>query len=235
MFGLNQRATTLVSFAISVAFWWMMTGSVNVALGILILIFVHEMGHYFAAKQIGVTVSTPVFSPFGAAVLMGPTATAKEEAYVGIAGPFLGTVASVICFALGLWMGVGELFRIAQWGLMLNLFNLIPLSPLDGGRISMAVDRRLWVLGAPMFLYVMFVMFGGASTFNLMIGVMIGMQAYGDIQMRAEVARSNPGYFEVGAKARIVTVAAWLALGGFLAWTVFQPSGLMSLLVSLGL
>ncbi|MCU6796322.1 site-2 protease family protein [Paenibacillus sp. WQ 127069] len=119
------------------------------AIGFVLLIFVHEMGHVIAAKQKGLPVSAPMFIPFlGAMISMKRhPRDAVTEAYVGIGGPVLGTVGALVVFGLGYYLNSPFLYSLAQAGFLINLFNLIPIHPLDGGRIVTAVSRWLWLVG----------------------------------------------------------------------------------------
>src|SRR3954471_24837974 len=96
------------------------------------------MGHYVAARQRGLDVGAPTFIPFiGAWVqLKYMPHDAETEAYVGIAGPVAGTAACVGCYYAARYWGEPLLLALAYAGCMINLFNLLPLSPLDGGRIT---------------------------------------------------------------------------------------------------
>jgi Zn-dependent protease len=225
---------TVISFAISLALWSLLFGSVEIALGFLALLFVHEMGHFFAAKQKNLAVDPPVFTPIGAFIAMKELpASARDEAYMAFGGPLLGTIGAIVALVLGMVLGVPVLVQVSMYAFWLNLFNLIPLAPLDGGRISMAIDRRMWVIGAAVFAYFMFSF--GMNGFNLLIGLFIGMQAYQDIQMRKNMAAVQPSYFDVGFNTRLGYAIAYLALGGFLLQVVTHPQWLPSLLASLGL
>jgi Zn-dependent protease len=224
----RQQAISFGSFGLMVLVWWMMTGSLAVSVGMLVLILIHEMGHYYAAKRLGVAVTPPIFTPIGAVILTPPTANAQQEAYIAFAGPLVGTIGCVIALFLGLAMNVSVLVLVAHWGLILNLFNMIPLSPLDGGRISMAINRRMWIIGVPLMLYAM--MSFGTGGMNLMLFIFIGMQAWQDIQYREQVARSYPAYFAVGEQVRFQYAAAFMALALFLSWAYFVPLGLIGLL-----
>jgi Zn-dependent protease len=119
------------------------------AVGFVLLIFVHECGHLFAARSLGIKVGAPIFIPFlGAMIaLKEHPRDAWMEAWIGIGGPLLGTLGALVCFLV--YAGTGDLlFRaLAYSGFWLNLFNLIPLLPLDGGRIAGAVSPWLWVVG----------------------------------------------------------------------------------------
>ena len=125
--------------------WWYAVGFVG-------LIFVHEMGHYVAARRRGLDVGAPTFIPFvGAWVsLKDLPHDAETEAYIGIAGPLIGSLGALVCYFAARETGSTLLLALAYSGFFLNLFNLIPLSPFDGGRITAVLSPRLWLLGAPM-------------------------------------------------------------------------------------
>jgi len=121
------------------------------AVGFIGLILCHEMGHYVAAKQKGLSVGLPMFIPFVGAwvTLKEQPLNAETEAYIAYAGPLVGSMAS---FALYFWgrAHVNDMaVAVAQSGFLLNLLNLIPIHPLDGGRITAVLSPRLWLLGAP--------------------------------------------------------------------------------------
>ena len=141
---LTTVGTMLVSVAAySFVFGW------PFAVGFVVLIFVHEMGHVIALRREGIKASAPMFIPFLGAVIsaksLGRNATA--EARVGLAGPILGTIGAAVCIVI--WQATGnDLWRaLAFTGFFLNLFNLLPVVPLDGGRIVAAIHPALWVLG----------------------------------------------------------------------------------------
>jgi Zn-dependent protease len=122
------------------------------AVGFVLLIFVHEMGHYLAARQRGLKVGAPTFIPFvGAWVdLKDKPHDVAVEAYVAIAGPVTGTLGALACYYAGLHFESRLLLALSYSGFMINLFNLLPLPPLDGGRITAALSPRIWLLGGPM-------------------------------------------------------------------------------------
>lgn len=132
--------------------WWY-------AVGFVLLIFIHEMGHYIAARRRGLAVGAPTFIPFvGAWIqLKDLPHDAETEAYVGLAGPFVGTLGALVCFYLARETDSQLLLALSYSGFFLNLFNLIPLSPFDGGRVTAVLSPKLWLIGAPilvaMFLY----------------------------------------------------------------------------------
>jgi len=123
---------------------------VEFAIGIVLLILVHEYGHGIAAKIMGLKVGAPIFIPlFGAAIaLKEQPKTTWVEAVVGFGGPFTGMVAGAGVLAAGLsttdehWHGL--LVALAWWTFLINLFNLIPALGLDGDRISKPFRPWFW-------------------------------------------------------------------------------------------
>lgn len=114
------------------------------AVGLVLLIFIHEMGHVIAMRKKGYATSAPVFIPMLGAVIFAPKfRDADTEAYVGYGGPLFGAAISI---AIGLlwWLWPGQpvlLLLLAYVSAFINLFNLIPIRPLDGGRIMQAVGH----------------------------------------------------------------------------------------------
>jgi Zn-dependent protease len=115
---------------------------------------IHETGHFIAARQRGLAVSTPTFIPFvGAWIeLKEQPMDVETEAYVASAGPLIGTLGALAIYYWGRTTGNELLLAIAYGGFFINFFNLIPLSPLDGGRITAILSPRVWFIGAPMML-----------------------------------------------------------------------------------
>jgi Zn-dependent protease len=118
-------------------------------IGLILLLFVHEMGHVLEAKRQGLPVSAPMFIPF-----LGAMITLRElphdawrEARIGIAGPLLGSLGAAAVYAVGVASDSRSLKAIAFLGFLINLFNLLPASPLDGGRIAAALHPSMWWLG----------------------------------------------------------------------------------------
>jgi len=122
--------------------WWF-------GIGLVVLLFVHEMGHVIEAKRQGLAVSAPMFIPFlGAMITMRDMPQdAWREAKVGIAGPLLGSAGALALYLAGVAYDSRPLKAIAFLGFLINLFNLLPASPLDGGRIAAALHPAMWFLG----------------------------------------------------------------------------------------
>ena len=117
--------------------------------GLVVLLFIHEMGHVIEARRQGLPVSAPMFVPFlGALITMKQMPhDAWREARIGIAGPLLGSLGAAAIYAAGVAYDSRALKAIAFLGFFLNLFNLLPASPLDGGRIAAALHPAMWFLG----------------------------------------------------------------------------------------
>lgn len=183
------------------------------AVGFVLLILFHELGHYTAARQRGLAVGVPTFIPFvGAWIEMKDLPHDVEtEAYVALAGPVAGTVASLACYYLAREQGSGLLLALAYAGLMLNLFNLIPLSPLDGGRITAIISPKVWWLGVPvlagLFLW-------HPSPMLILIALMAVPQLLAS--RRADAGRPA-GYYAVPFAKRVEYAVWYLGLTVFLA------------------
>jgi len=145
---LGKILTTSGSMLVSVWFYSLAFGW-KFAFGFVLLIFIHEMGHVFVAWRQGLPISAPIFIPgFGALILLKAEGkSAWNAAVMGIGGPIAGSLGAVVCW----WLYTttqNELFLgLAYIGFMLNLFNLMPLFPLDGGWITAAVSPYLWLFG----------------------------------------------------------------------------------------
>ena len=119
------------------------------AVGFIVLLFVHEMGHVVVLRARGIDACLPVFLPFlGAFVSMKSTPrSVYDESLSGIAGPIFGVAGAFGCLFLGSAYD-SDLFRVlAYTGFFLNLFNLLPVLPLDGGRTVASLSPKLWLVG----------------------------------------------------------------------------------------
>jgi Zn-dependent protease len=141
----TTAGTMLVSIAAySFVFGW------RFAFGFVTLLFVHEMGHVIQLRREGIKASAPMFVPFLGALISARSLgdSALAEARVGLAGPVLGAAASAVCILI--WHATGaDIWRaLAFTGLFLNMFNLLPVIPLDGGR-AMAAMADVGVVRGP--------------------------------------------------------------------------------------
>lgn len=155
------KAPFLISMIINIGFYALLFSSrMGVAFGIafgvgfVALLLVHECGHLVAARMEGLRVSLPYFIPFVGALIMlrEQPRDARSEAIVGIGGPVAGTVGALACFGIGMTLGPdsdwGLFFTVLSgYGFLLNLFNMIPFHPLDGGRVLSAVSPWFNLVG----------------------------------------------------------------------------------------
>ena len=140
--------TVAGSMIVSVAAYALLWGW-KFAVGFVVLLFIHEMGHALEARRQGLPVSAPLFIPFlGAVIAMKKMPhDVWNEAKIAVAGPILGSLGAAAVWALGEALDSSLLVALAFTGFFLNLFNLLPVSPLDGGRIVAAIHPALWAVG----------------------------------------------------------------------------------------
>ncbi len=144
------KAGTLLSMALSFGLYWSLWGW-KFALGLMASIYVHEMGHVAALKRFGIPASAPSFIPgLGAFVRMKQyPATPIEDSRIGLAGPMWGLGAALAAYAIYLMTGWANWAAVARIGAWINLFNLLPTLPLDGGRGFQAMSRhQRWIAAA---------------------------------------------------------------------------------------
>jgi Zn-dependent protease len=147
---LKSGGTMLLMIWVYTAMWGWKFG-----VGFVLLLLVHECGHLIVAKKFGLKVGAPVFIPFMGAFIALKEAprNAWMEACVGIGGPMLGSLGALACNSLGEMFNIPLLIALASTGYFLNLFNLMPVGFLDGGRIVTALSRWLWLPGFAMLLW----------------------------------------------------------------------------------
>jgi Zn-dependent protease len=205
--------TTSGSMLVSVGAYTLIWGW-RFAVGFVALLFVHEMGHVLQLRREGIKASAPMFIPFlGAAVAMKEMPkNALAEARVGLAGPILGSLGCV--GVLGLYALTGnELFKaLAFTGFLLNLFNLLPVLPLDGGRAMAALSPKLWFAG--------FALLIGATVLwpnpiMLLILLVGGMETWRRYKARKDPAEQ--AYHRVPARSRWLVAGVYLGLAALLA------------------
>ncbi|MCC6467152.1 MAG: site-2 protease family protein [Alphaproteobacteria bacterium] len=193
--------------------WWY-------AVGFVALLLVHELGHYIAARQRGLNVGAPTFIPFvGAWIeLKEAPMDVETEAYVAVAGPFLGTLGALACYFLARSWDSTLLLALAYAGFFLNLFNLIPLSPLDGGRITAILSPRVWLLGVPMLVALFFYR---PSPLLVILGIIAAPQVWKAIKFNPQ-APENQRYYAAAASTRLEYAVLYLGLAAFLAIMGFE-------------
>ena len=190
------------------------------AVGFVALLFVHEMGHYLAARQRGLAVGLPTFIPFlGAWINMKDLPhDAETEAYVGLGGPLLGTVGAIAVYFIARETGTTWLLAVAYSGFFLNLFNLIPISPFDGGRITAVLSPRIWLLGVPI-LGALFIW--RPSPMLILMAVLAAPQAWKAWKFRNNSEEALT-YYAVPTAKKWEYALLYIGLAGFLAVMVYD-------------
>ena len=137
--------TTSASMFVSVAAYSLIWGW-KFAVGFVLLLFVHEMGHVLQLRREGIKASAPMFIPFLGAVIWAKSLgqNALAEARVGLAGPVLGSLGAAALIPVASATGNDLFTALAFTGFLLNLFNLLPVVPLDGGRAMAALSPWMW-------------------------------------------------------------------------------------------
>jgi Zn-dependent protease len=205
--------TTSASMLVSIGAYTLIWGW-KFAVGFVVLLLLHEMGHVFQLKREGIPASAPMFIPFlGAVVAMKELPKdAAAEARVGLAGPVLGSLAALV--PLGIYALTGdELFQaLAFVGFFLNLFNLLPVLPLDGGRAMAALSPAMWFVGFGMLV---------AATFVFPNPIMLLILLFGGIETwRRWKRRKDPEareYHRVAPRTRVAIAAVYIGLAALLA------------------
>lgn len=143
------NAGTLFSMALSFGVYWTAFGW-PFAAGLVLSLYIHEMGHVAALRHFGIRATLPMFLPgIGAVVrLQQHPASASEDARVGLAGPLWGMGAAIAAWLAFLGGGWPLLGAIAHFGAWINLFNLLPIWQLDGGRAFRALSKGQRILAA---------------------------------------------------------------------------------------
>jgi len=143
-------ALKFFSIFISVAAYSLIWGW-KFAVGFVLLILVHELGHFFEARRQGLDATLPTFSPFCGAFVLSKNAPLNpwRNALVALAGPALGAVGAAVCWAIGNATD-SDLFRaLAYAGFLINLINLIPVGILDGGSVWRSIRLARHSVEAP--------------------------------------------------------------------------------------
>jgi Zn-dependent protease len=158
------------------------------AIGIVLLLFIHELGHLTASRRLGIDTSLPMFLPFIGAIIQMKEAPkdAKTESIVGIAGPIFGALGAFVCLCVGELFDSTLFFALAYFGFLLTVFNLIPAHPLDGGRIVTAISLKLWMIGIPVMVIFSLYFFNPISILISILAIKKAWEVWKD--------RENPYY-----------------------------------------
>ena len=205
--GKTSISMLISIWAYSLIFGW------KFAAGFVLLILVHEMGHVIAAKCVGIPVTAPLFIPFiGASIVMKQNPRdAWSEALMAYGGPLAGGIGGWICFVLGEALNSPLLIAIASFTFVINLFNMIPVPPLDGGRICAAVSRWFWLFGLGLLGLAVYFF----HAWNMIIIVVLVLFAAFQ-RIKAMMQNRDTGemqrYYQLGIGTRVFVAAFYLGL-----------------------
>jgi Zn-dependent protease len=190
------------------------------AAGFIGLLFLHEMGHYSVARQSGLKVGLPAFVPFvGAWIeLKDQPMNVETEAKIAFAGPFVGSLGAFAVYFLARAEDSPLLLAVAYSGFFLNLFNLLPMSPLDGGRITAILTPRIWLLGVPGLIALMIYW---PSPMLIVIAILAIPQLVKAWKYDSQ-APENIAYYKVPLETKIEYGALYLSLAALLATMSFE-------------
>jgi len=169
------------------------------------------MGHVVQLRREGVKASAPMFIPFlGAVVMMREMPDdALAEARVGLAGPIFGTAGAAVCLAIADALNSDLLRALAYVGFFLNLINLVPLVPFDGGRAMAAMAPWMWFLGLGGMVALLAL---SGNTFLLIFIVLGGMETWRRWKLRGTRSLEQAAYYRVSPRNRALVGAVYLGL-----------------------
>jgi Zn-dependent protease len=219
----TTAGTALVSVALYSLFWgW------EFAAGFVVLLFVHEMGHVIQLRREGIRASAPMFIPFMGAVITSRSLgdNALAEARVGLAGPILGSLGAAAVAVVGKLTGSEMLVALAYVGFLINLFNLLPIVPLDGGRAMAAMAPWMWFVGFGALLVLLFTL--PPNPVLLIIVLFGGFELYRRWQARKSGSIAQATYYRVAPRHRLLVGAVYIGLAAALAFGMSETQILSS-------
>jgi Zn-dependent protease len=209
-FGLTQFAVAGASMAVSIAAY-ATKAPLPLVVGFAIIILVHEVGHAVVIRAKGLRAGMMVFIPFigGAVTIKDQPRSAYDDAQIGLAGPIAGTFASLIVLQMYKWTNAPTYLAIAAAGFAVNLLNLLPIGMLDGGRISAAVTKWMWVLGGGALIYKVAKQ---PNPLMLVVLLLVAFQVYASIQRE----KDDKAFYEVTLSQRTAIAVTYFFLVVFL-------------------
>lgn len=225
-FGAIQYAVAGGSFAVTIAAYTTRF-PIAVVLGFVIITLIHEIGHAVVIRAKGLRTGFMVFIPFigGAVTLKDQPRSAYDDAMIGLAGPFAGTIASLSCLQIYKWVHDPLWLLVAFLGFALQLINLLPIGMLDGGRISAAITKWMWVFGGAALVYKVW---DQPNPLTILILILAAFQVYASIVREATDAK----FYEVSGGQRAAIAILYFALVIFLAHQAWMTWDRLELLAS---
>jgi len=209
-FGLTQFAVAGASMALSIAAY-ATKAPLPLVIGFVLIVLIHEIGHAVVIRAKGLRAGVMVFIPFigGAVTLKDQPRSAYDDAQIGLAGPIAGTFASLFALQIFKWTNAPLYLAIAAAGFAVNLLNLLPIGMLDGGRISAAVTKWMWVLGGGALIYKVFKQ---PNPLILLVLALVAFQVYASIVRE----KDDKNFYDVTIGQRAGIALAYFFLVVFL-------------------
>src|SRR5437867_10276978 len=209
-FGLTQFAVAGASMSLSIAAY-ATKAPLPLVIGFALIILIHEIGHAVVIRAKGLRAGVMVFIPFigGAVTLKDQPRSAYDDAQIGLAGPIAGTVASLIVLQMYKWTDAPLYLAIAAAGFAVNLLNLLPIGMLDGGRISAAVTKWMWVFGGGALVYKVIKQ---PNPLMLLVLFLVAFQVYASIARE----KDDKSFYDVTFTQRASIAVAYFFLVVFL-------------------
>ena len=223
-FGAMQFAVAGGSFVVTIAAY-ATKFPLALVTGFVVITLIHEVGHAIAMRAKGLRVGYMFFIPFigGAVTLKDQPRSAYDDALIGLAGPAAGTFASLGCLQAYKWTADPLYLLISFFGFALNLFNLLPIGMLDGGRISAAVTKWMWVFGGGAIAYKVI---DQPNPLTILIAVLAVFQVYASLNRE----KSDPRFYEVTPVQRAAIAMLYFALVIFLGHQTWMTYDRLELL-----
>jgi Zn-dependent protease len=199
----GSMAVSIAAYTTIWGFWF--------AIGFVVLLLVHELGHVIQLRREGIPASAPMFIPFLGAVVASKSLgdNAVAEARVGLAGPVLGTIGSAACLVI--WQITGHDYwrALGYTGFFINLFNLLPVVPLDGGRAMAAMSPWMWFLG---FFGIAVLAFVFPNPIIILIALFAAYETYRRWEQRRKGGAEAKAFYRVSPRNRLLVGAVYLGL-----------------------
>ena len=188
----------------------------GLVVGFVLITLIHEIGHAVVIRAKGLRAGFLVFIPFigGAVTLKDQPRSVYDDAQIGLAGPIAGTMASLLSLQIYKWTGNPLYLLIAFVGFGINLLNLLPIGMLDGGRISAAVTKWMWVFGGGFLVYKVYKQ---PNPLLIAILVLAAFQVYASILREKE-----DRFYEISGAQRAAVAIAYFSLVIFLGHQTFM-------------
>jgi Zn-dependent protease len=186
--------------------------------GLVLMLGLHELGRFIAARRRGLAMQLPMFIPFvGAWSKMGDQPRdAETDAYMALGATMMGTVGAIVAYYFARNDELPWLLAVSYAGFFINLICLIPLPPLDGGRITAVLSPRIWLLGVPVLGMLLWYRF---SPMLLVIAILAVPYVIAALKFKADSPEAI-AYYQVSERVRWEYAIVYIALLAYLGMMV---------------